>query len=139
MSYSPQKADFWAFFSRGEHDNGQQFEQLIFIEVTLFFIEVFRWKKKKFKSKNLIHPSKDDYLLLKNQRGTWQRPRKILKILFYRGGTWQRGEYGKGYYGNILSKKYYKEIMSEFISSDIQKYLFEYFKFSNQRNNEACL
>ena len=31
----------------------------------------------------------------KNQRGTWQRPRKILKILFYRGkhdkgGIWQR-------------------------------------------------
>ena len=31
--------------------------------------------------------------------GTWQRPRKMFKILFYRGGTWQRGEYGKGYYG----------------------------------------
>ena len=24
----------------------------------------------------------------------------MLKILFYRG-TWQRGEYGKGYYGNL--------------------------------------
>ena len=44
MSYSPQKADFLAFLI-GEHDNGQQFEQLIFIEIALFFIEVFRWKK----------------------------------------------------------------------------------------------
>ena len=61
----PQKVDFLAFFSRGEHDNGQQFEQLIFIEITLFLLSFFRWKKKKFQSKNLIHPSIDNYLLLK--------------------------------------------------------------------------
>ena len=109
MSYSPQKADFLSFFSRGEHDNGQQFEQLIYIEIALFFIEFFRWKKKKLQSKNLIHPSIDYYMLLKNQRGTWQRPRKNLKFLFYRGGTWQRGEYGKGYYGILASKKRFSE------------------------------
>ena len=86
MSYSPQKADFLAFFSRGEHDNGQQFEQLIFIEITLFFIEIFRWKKKKFQSKNLIHPSIDDYLLLKNQREHDNGQEKIKKINFM-GGT----------------------------------------------------
>ena len=32
----------------------------------------------------------------KKPEGTWQRPRKILKILFYRGGTWQRGNMAKG-------------------------------------------
>ena len=33
--------------------------------------------------------------VVKNQRGTWQRPRKILTFLFYRG-TWQRGNMAKG-------------------------------------------
>ena len=37
----PHKADFLAFFSMGEHNNGQQFEQLIFIEITLYYIEFF--------------------------------------------------------------------------------------------------
>ena len=97
MSYSPKKRTFY-HFSVGGHDNGQQFEQLIFIDITLFFIEIFRWKKIKFQSKNLIHPSIDDYLLLKNQRGIWQRPRKI----YFIGGTWQRGNMAKGIYCNTL-------------------------------------
>ena len=49
-------------------------------------------EEEKFQSKNLIHPSIDDYLLLKILRGTWQRPRNFL---FYRG-TWQRGNMAKG-------------------------------------------
>ena len=36
----------------------------------------------------------------KNLRGTWQRPRKMLKILFYMGNM-TKGEYGKGYDGNL--------------------------------------
>ena len=97
MSYSPQKSDFLAFFSRGEHDNGQQFEQLIFIKITLFFIEFFfKWMKKIFQSKNLIHPTIDDYPLRKILRGEHDNGHgNFFKILFYRGehdkgGIWQR-------------------------------------------------
>ena len=43
----PQKADFFFHFQYGEHDNGQQFEQLIFIDVTLFFIEFFFMEEEK--------------------------------------------------------------------------------------------
>ena len=50
LSYSPKKRTF-LHFSVGEHDNSKQFEQLIFIEITLFFIEIFRWKKKNSKAK----------------------------------------------------------------------------------------
>ena len=39
--------------------------------------------------------------VVKKQRGTWQQPRKIIKKIFYRG-TWQREEYGKGYYGILI-------------------------------------
>ena len=59
----PQKADFLAFFSRGEHDNVQQFVQLIFIDITLFLLSFLDGRRKKFQSKNLIHPSIYDYLL----------------------------------------------------------------------------
>ena len=34
--------------------------------------------------------------------GTWQRPRKMFKILFYRGNMTKGGEYGKGYYGTLI-------------------------------------
>ena len=61
----PKKRTFYHFQVR-EHDNGQQFENLIFIEITLFFIEFFKWKNKKFQSKNLIHPSIDDNHLEKS-------------------------------------------------------------------------
>ena len=58
-------------------------------------------------SKQKPHTSFNRRLFVaKKPEGTWQRPRKMLKKLFYKGGTWQRGnmtkgEYGKGYYGNI--------------------------------------
>ena len=91
----PPKSGLFIIFQLGEHDNGQQFEQLIFREITLFFIEVFRWKKKKFKSKNLIHPSIDDYLFLKTRGEHDNGQEKLRKNLFYRGnmtkvGIWQR-------------------------------------------------
>ena len=71
LCHIPLKKRTFYHFLVGKHDNGQQFEQLIFIEITLFFIELFfRWTKKKFQIKNLIHPSIDDYLLLKILRGT---------------------------------------------------------------------
>ena len=38
----------------------------------------------------------------KNPEGTWQRPRKMLRILFYKGNM-TKGEYGKGYYGIYLN------------------------------------
>ena len=38
--------------------------------------------------------------VVKKPEGTWQRPRKIVKNLFYRGNM-TKGEYGKGYYGNL--------------------------------------
>ena len=104
MPYSPKKQTFY-HFSVGEHDNGQQFEQLIFVDITLFFIEFFRWKKKKFQSKNLIHPSIDDYLLLKILRRTWQRPIKMLKILFCRGNM-TKGNMAKGITVFDFSKTY---------------------------------
>ena len=59
------------------------------------FIEFFLDGKRKFQSKNLIHSSIDDYLFLKFMRGTWQRPRKMLKILFYRGNM-TKGNMAKG-------------------------------------------
>ena len=82
---SLKKSGLFINFSVGEHDNGQQFEQLIFIEITLFFIEVFRWKKKKFKSKNLINPSIDDYLLLKILRGEHDNGQKIFFLIYFTG------------------------------------------------------
>ena len=42
--------------------------------------------------------------VVKKPEGTWQRPRKLFKKLFYRGNM-TKGEYGKGYYG-ILSAKH---------------------------------
>ena len=53
-------------------------------------------EEEKIPKQKLIHPSIDDYLLLKNQRGTWQRPRKILTILFYRGNMTRGGNMAKG-------------------------------------------
>ena len=55
-------------------------------------------EEEKFQSKNLIHPSIDDYLLLKTIGEHDNGQEKILKILFYRGSM-TKGEYGKGYYG----------------------------------------
>ena len=97
MSYSPKKNELFRVFQQEEHDNGQQFEQLIFIEITLFFIEVFRWKKKKLQSKNLIHPSIDDSLLLKTRGEHDNGQEKLFKIYFI-GRKMTNGEYGKGYY-----------------------------------------
>ena len=95
----PQKADFLSFFSWGKHGNGQQSEQLIFIEITLFFIEVFRWKKKKFLSKNLIHPSIDDYLFLKNLEGNMTTAKKNVKNFILQGEHDKGGNMTKG--GNM--------------------------------------
>ena len=39
--------------------------------------------------------------VVKKPEGTWQRPRKNLKFLFYRGNM-TKGEYGKGYYGSFI-------------------------------------
>ena len=87
--------DFLSFFRRGTWQRPIVWTINIYRD-HFIFIEFFRWKKKKFQSKNLIHPPIDDYLLLKILRGTWQRPRKMFKNFIL------QGEYGKGYYGNYL-------------------------------------
>ena len=51
----PKKRTFY-HFQLGEHNNGQQFEQLIFIEITLFFIEFFLDGRRK-NSKQKPHTS----------------------------------------------------------------------------------
>ena len=46
LCHIPQKANVLTFFSR-EHDNGQSFEPLIFIEIILLFIEFcFKYEEK---------------------------------------------------------------------------------------------
>ena len=56
-------------------------------------------EEEKFQSKSLIHPSIDDYLLLKILREHDNGQEKCKKKLFY-SGNMTKGEYGKGYYGN---------------------------------------
>ena len=45
-----------------------------------------------------MHPSIDDYQLLKNWGNMTTAKEKCLKF-YFAGGTWQRGDYDKGYYG----------------------------------------
>ena len=86
----PKKWTFYHFLV-GEHDNGQQFEQLKFIEVTLFFIEVFRWKKKKFQSKK-PHASFNRRLsVAKNPEGEYDNGKENFLKFYFTGGNMAKG------------------------------------------------
>ena len=90
----PQKADFLAFFSRGTWQRPTVWTINIYRYHFIFYWVFFRWNKK-FLSKNFVHPSIDDYLLLKILR-EHDNGQKKLKILFYRGGHYKGGNMAKG-------------------------------------------
>ena len=97
MSYSPQKADFLSFFSRGEHDKGQQFKQLNFYRDHFILYWVFFTMEEEKFPKQKPHTSLNRRLsVAKNPEGNMTTAKKNVKIFILEGGTWQRGNMAKG-------------------------------------------
>ena len=88
------KSGLFIIFSRGTWQRPTVWTINIYRYHFIFYWVFFRWKKKKLQSKNLIHPSINDYLLLKTW-GEHDNGQEIFLILIYRG-TWQRGNMAKG-------------------------------------------
>ena len=77
-------------------------------------------EREKTPKKKPDNPSIDDYLLLKNWGEHDNGQVKMLKILFYKEGTWQRGDMAKGI----------TVILFNYISNGKFILIFEFYYFS---------
>ena len=65
------------------------------------FYWVFLDGWRKFPKKKTSYILQQTTICCKKTEGTWQWQSNFFLTLIYRG-TWQRGEYGKGYYGIVI-------------------------------------